>query len=794
MKKRKIKRVVAGAMALLMMINALPGTDSWLPLMTSYASTARVNATSLNVRSGPGTTYSIAGKLTNGNTVTVLGQTTGSDGKTWSQIRFAGTGGAETTGYVLSTYLKNPTSYSHDGNFESYLTSQGFPESYKDGLRLLHAEYPNWVFTAQHTNLDWNTVIENESVVGRNLVYTSSISSWKSIADGAYNWDTSTWPGFDSSSYVAASSDIIKYYMDPRNFLDDKYVFQFLTHSYDSSAQTAEGLKSMVQGTFLSGSTTATGTSGSSSGGPGVSGSTGSSSSSASLTGPGVSGNSSSGSSSNSGSSGSSGPGSSTSSGSSNSGVSLTGPGSGSSSSSSTNSNSTGSSSSNTGTSGSTSSSSKANVSFEAPGKTSNSNSNVKLEGPSASISKKEAGRVTTVAPGMSDGPGGSSGSGSSSSDNSNVGPGYSSAVSNTETTTASYVDILMNAASKSGVNPYVLAAMILQEQGTNGTGKCISGTVAGYQGYYNFFNIEAYQSGSMDAISRGLWYASQSGSYERPWNSRDRAIIGGAEYYGTNYVKVGQDTFYLKKFNVQGSNLYKHQYMTNIQAAAAEGAKLAEAYGTSLKQSALEFKIPVYNNMPSAACAKPTTDGSPNNKLSGLGVDGFALTPTFSRDVTSYDLIVNPSVTEVTVNAVPLSSTASISGTGTIQLQSGNNEITISVKAQNGTVREYQIHVVRQDNGPTHNSALGSGISGGSSSGSSSSGSNYGPGYSSASSNNQTSSGGSDSTTGPGVSGNSSSGSAASDPSSTGPGTSTGTSQGGNTSGPGGSNVTIVR
>lgn len=776
MKKRKIKRAVAGAMALLMMINALPGTDGWFHSMTSYASTARVNATSLNVRSGPGTTYSIVGKLTNGNTVTVLGHTTGADGKTWSQIQFAGTGGVDTTGYVLSTYLKSPTSYSHDGNFESYLTSQGFPESYKDGLRLLHAEYPNWVFTAQHTNLDWNTVIENESVVGRNLVYTSSISSWKSIADGAYNWDTSTWPGFDSSSYVAASSDIIKYYMDPRNFLDDKYVFQFLTHSYDSSAQTAEGLKSMVQGTFLSGSTTATGTSGSSSsgssGGPGVSGSTGSSSSSASLTGPGVSGSSSSSSSSSSNSS------SSTSSGSSNSGVSLTGPGSGSSSSGST----------------SSSSSSKSNVSFEAPGKTSSSNSNVKLEGPSASISKKEADRVTTIAPGMSDGPGGSSDSSSSSSDNSNIGPGYSSAVSNTETTTASYVDILMNAASKSGVNPYVLAAMILQEQGTNGTGKCISGTVAGYQGYYNFFNIEAYQSGSMDAISRGLWYASQSGSYERPWNSRDRAIIGGAEYYGTNYVKVGQDTFYLKKFNVQGSNLYKHQYMTNIQAAAAEGTKLAEAYGTSLKQSALEFKIPVYNNMPSTACAKPTTDGSPNNKLSGLGVDGFALTPTFSRDVTSYDLIVNPSVTEVTVNAVPLSSTASISGTGTIQLQSGNNEITISVKAQNGTVREYQIHVVRQDNGPTHNSALGSGISGSSSSGSSSSGSNYGPGYSSASSNNQTSSSGSDSTTGPGVSGSSSSGGTASDPSSTGPGTSKGTSQGGDTNGPGGSNVTIVR
>ena len=78
MKKRKIKRVIASAMALLMMINALPVTDGWFHPMTSYASTARVNATSLNVRSGPGTTYSIAGKLTNGKTVTVLGQTTGS--------------------------------------------------------------------------------------------------------------------------------------------------------------------------------------------------------------------------------------------------------------------------------------------------------------------------------------------------------------------------------------------------------------------------------------------------------------------------------------------------------------------------------------------------------------------------------------------------------------------------------------------------------------------------------------------------------------------------------------------
>lgn len=382
----------------------------------------------------------------------------------------------------------------------------------------------------------------------------------------------------------------------------------------------------------------------------------------------------------------------------------------------------------------------------------------MKLEGPSASISKRETNRVTALVPGLSGGPGASSAAlettSAASSDNSSPTEDNLSTTTGTGTTT-SYVDILISAASKSGVNPYVLAAMILQEQGTNGTGKCISGTVSGYQGYYNFFNIEAYQSGSMNAVSRGLWYASQSGSYERPWNSRDRSIIGGAEYYGTNYVKVGQDTFYLKKFNVQGSNLYKHQYMTNIQGAASEGARLAEAYGSSLKQSALEFKIPVYNNMPASACIRPTGDGSPNNKLSGLSVDGFTLTPTFGSDVTSYDLIVSPSVSEVTVNATSISSAATISGAGTIQLQSGNNEITISVKAQNGSIRDYQIRVVRQNNGQT-----------------------------STSQNSQT---------GPGVSGSASSGSTSS---SAGPGVSSGSQSGnsGSQIGPGGSNVTIVQ
>ena len=64
--------------------------------------------------------------------------------------------------------------------------------------------------------------------------------------------------------------------------------------------------------------------------------------------------------------------------------------------------------------------------------------------------------------------------------------------------------------------------------------------------------------------------------------------------------------------------------------------------------------------------------------------------------------MIVDSSVSSVAISASAIDSKASVSGTGTVNLQNGNNDITIAVKAENGHVRNYIIHVVRQDNGPT--------------------------------------------------------------------------------------------
>ncbi len=71
---------------------------------------------------------------------------------------------------------------------------------------------------------------------------------------------------------------------------------------------------------------------------------------------------------------------------------------------------------------------------------------------------------------------------------------------------------------------------------------------------------------------------------------------------------------------------------MSNVQGAASEAERLSKAY-SSLKSSALEFQIPVFNNMPDRHAAAPTGDGSPNNKLSGLKCRWIQLlTPSFER------------------------------------------------------------------------------------------------------------------------------------------------------------------
>lgn len=477
----------------------------------------------LNVRSGAGTGYSKTGTVSYGDSLTILSETTDSSGAKWYKISCG-----NVTGYVSAAYVQLTSSGSQgssDADFESYMTKQGFPESYKPYLRKLHEQHPKWIFTAQKLGVDWNTALKEECVVGRNLVHSSALASWKSMEKGAYDFNGGYWYGLDGS-WVAASKEIIMYYMDPRNFLNDTYIFMFENQSYDPSYQTESGVKTILADTFMSGSYTCPDT-------------------------------------------------------------------------------------------------------------------------------KKKY----------------------------------------------TYSQTFMDAAKKSGVSPYHIASRCRNEQGVNGAPQSL-GTVKGYENYFNFFDIQAYATSTMTAAEMGCKYAKTTNpTYLLPWTNQYKSIVGGSIFLGTGYITKGQDTLYLQKFDMVdgGNGLYYHQYMTCVFGQANEAISLKNAYSQDILNSAMEFKIPVYNNMPDKLCPKPTSSGDNNNYLKSLSVSGTSISPKFDKFTTSYTAKVNAEVSSVTVNANPLGKSAKVSGNGKVSLKTGENTVKVTCTAASGVKRTYTIKITRK-------------------------------------------------------------------------------------------------
>lgn len=162
-------------------------------------------------------------------------------------------------------------------------------------------------------------------------------------------------------------------------------------------------------------------------------------------------------------------------------------------------------------------------------------------------------------------------------------------------------------AAQSRKVSPFHLAARVYQEQG-QGTSDLISGTYPGYEGYYNYFNVGATGTTAKQVIENGLKYAKE---YKPPWTNAELSIQGGADVISANYIRHGQDTLYLQKYNVIANGYYKpytHQYMQNISAPASEGKSIKKLYASaSSLDNTFVFKIPVFKNMPESACPMPT-------------------------------------------------------------------------------------------------------------------------------------------------------------------------------------------
>ena len=103
------------------------------------------------------------------------------------------------------------------------------------------------------------------------------------------------------------------------------------------------------------------------------------------------------------------------------------------------------------------------------------------------------------------------------------------------------------------------------------------------------------------------------------------------------------------------------------------------------------EIQNPVIQNQ--------TTSLNGNTYLRILRLDKEGISPSFSKTITQYGIIVGTDVTEISITAAPENDKAVVEIRGNKDLQMGLNKIQIIVTAENGAKREYIINVTKTDN-----------------------------------------------------------------------------------------------
>lgn len=141
-------------------------------------------------------------------------------------------------------------------SYTQYVKSgiSAFPKSYQTYLKKLEELHPNWIFKAYYTGIDWDELTSSsaENKCKKNTIYFksgSTVMDPKALCICGKEGD---------SNYYCASASTVNYYLDPRNFLSEAQVFQFLDLSYDEHI-TKSVITNAAKNSFLSGTFTVNG-------------------------------------------------------------------------------------------------------------------------------------------------------------------------------------------------------------------------------------------------------------------------------------------------------------------------------------------------------------------------------------------------------------------------------------------------------------------------------------------------------------------------------------------------------
>ncbi len=154
---------------------------------------------------------------------------------------------------LIAVLILPPASFSAQAaDYASQLRGQGFPESYIPHLVALHNKYPNWSFEPLFTGESWSTAVSKERTShSQQKIEKNTINDGKGYYCNCSScFKNGSYVVQENPNWVSASQSAVEYYMDPRNFLNEKYIFQFETNFYNSS-HSQEGVEAILAGTWM---------------------------------------------------------------------------------------------------------------------------------------------------------------------------------------------------------------------------------------------------------------------------------------------------------------------------------------------------------------------------------------------------------------------------------------------------------------------------------------------------------------------------------------------------------------
>ena len=218
-----------------------------------------VNGNSVRFRTDSTTNSNIISELNKGEELKYLESKSGSGcSGPWYKAEYNGT-----TGYICSDYaiLKLDDKNLTDNEYKEHLKSLGFTDSYLPYLLELHKKHPNWSFQVMNVDITFDRMVSLEYdgySQGWSLVedYDNNYDGYKSTDSWAYNYLTNIFRNdYEGGGYrwYAANKQVISYYLDPRNFLNDRQIFMFEPLTFNANYHTKEGVELALKGTFMDG-------------------------------------------------------------------------------------------------------------------------------------------------------------------------------------------------------------------------------------------------------------------------------------------------------------------------------------------------------------------------------------------------------------------------------------------------------------------------------------------------------------------------------------------------------------